>query len=68
MYPRKRQRQQISGGAGVEEIFMGMPVSDASRFPQPQAQCWRVAVKGHWRTMPNDTCLDNIRGCRSGRD
>jgi hypothetical protein len=21
-------------------------------------------VRGHWRTNPNDTCLDNIRGCR----
>jgi hypothetical protein len=21
-------------------------------------------VRGHWRTNPNETCLDNIRGCR----
>ena len=23
-----------------------------------------TAVRGHWRTNPNETCLDNIRGCR----
>jgi hypothetical protein len=23
-----------------------------------------TVVRGHWRTNPNETCLDNIRGCR----
>jgi|GEM_PF-4060330 hypothetical protein len=23
-----------------------------------------TSVQGHWRSNPNGTCLDNIRGCR----
>jgi hypothetical protein len=23
-----------------------------------------TVVRGHWRTNPNETCLDNIGGCR----
>jgi hypothetical protein len=43
------------GGASVN--------SDQTRVEQYHRRDGTL-VRGHWRTNPNETCLDNIRGCR----
>lgn len=45
----------IGGGANVN--------SDQTHVGQYRRRDGTV-VRGHWRTNPNETCLDNIRGCR----
>jgi hypothetical protein len=45
----------VSGGANVN--------SDQTYVGQYRRRDGTV-VRGHWRTNPNETCLDNIRGCR----
>jgi hypothetical protein len=44
----------VSGGANVN--------SDQTHIDQYRRRDGTV-VRGHWRTNPNETCLDNIRGC-----
>jgi hypothetical protein len=45
----------VGGGASVN--------SDQTYVGQYRRRDGTV-VRGHWRTNPNETCLDNIRGCR----
>jgi hypothetical protein len=45
----------VGGGANVN--------SDQTHIDQYRRRDGTV-VRGHWRTNPNETCLDNIRGCR----
>jgi hypothetical protein len=40
-------------------------VNPNQTYVQPYVRHDGTPVRGHWRTDPNDTCLDNIRGCRS---
>jgi hypothetical protein len=46
----------------------GNGVNPDQIYIEPYVRHDGTMVRGHWRTMPNDTCLDNIRGCRSGKD
>lgn len=40
------------------------PVSPSQIWISPYYKMDGTVVSDHWRTTPNETCLDNIRGCR----
>lgn len=47
---------------------VGTAINSDQIYVGPYVRADGAPVRGHWRTKPNDTCLDNIRGCRAGQN
>jgi hypothetical protein len=67
-YDQAALEQQLVLATVAASDAVGTAINSDQIYVGAYVRADGTPVRGHWRTKPNDTCLDNIHGCRAGRD